>query len=114
MIALPDQETIDHQPVWLKCGFVQTWRPAESGEFKYKVTLILFNAVEEILIKMRDFIQSDRWTEVLSDPYAIVNWVFSGWYECLSRISWDVTKIARLDEKVRFYWGWKELLWMLI
>ena len=116
LAEIPQTNSPNRQPEWIKWGFVLTWLPTANAnanaettgqpsgctaapEVTYKVALVVFEPPVETMERLVHLVQSSNWTDVTVDPYVLVDVALVSWYHRIDRIAWEVTDLVRTDEK---------------
>ena len=106
LVEVPNPDSPNDQPQWIKSGLVLKFSPRSHGHSNansstvYTVKLIMFRPPVEMFAKAVSFIQSDKWADAIRDPYLLIDLALTSWYERIDEVAWSVTSLVRDDETV--------------
>jgi hypothetical protein len=85
---------------WVKSGLVLKWSPTPKPSPFRRITLICFQPLPGVLLAVNRLFKSHSWTDVLNDPYFLINMAFEAWHELIDDNAWKLLDVSREVEKV--------------
>ncbi|EEQ35659.1 conserved hypothetical protein [Microsporum canis CBS 113480] len=88
---------------WLHSAVVLKWSAADGKHHgKAPVTLTCFRPMPGLVQRFHQLAEAADWTDVLQDPYLLLDMVFEYWFLCLDDSAWKTNDFCRDIEKGAF------------
>ncbi|KAM5465147.1 hypothetical protein MferCBS49748_005087 [Microsporum ferrugineum] len=88
---------------WLHSAVVLKWSAADGKHHgKAPVTLMCFRPMPGLVQRFHQLAEAADWTDVLQDPYLLLDMAFEYWFLCLDDSAWKTNDFCRGIEKGAF------------
>jgi hypothetical protein len=85
---------------WVKSAFVLKWSPTPGPSPSRRITFICFQPLPGVMLAVNRLFKSRSWTDVMKDPYILINMAFETWQELMDENAWKLVDESREVEKV--------------